>query len=135
MTDSLTFRNNKIHQHLSPILACNSKLIFQTSDSFPLITSHFCVLCGILCTFTFMLSSIDEAGIHTWQTTNILFIKKDPNLSPMPGWKWCRLWDLSCNKYKTCIYLGLFSLGKGFHLFKINWLDLYTRCYMNNQGR
>ena len=40
MTDSLTFKHNIIHKHLSFILACNSKSIFLTSDSFPLIMSH-----------------------------------------------------------------------------------------------
>ena len=34
------FRNNVKHKNSSPLLACNSKSIFPTSDSFPLIMSH-----------------------------------------------------------------------------------------------
>ena len=34
------FKNNVKHKNLSPLLACNSKSIFLTSDSFPLIMSH-----------------------------------------------------------------------------------------------
>ena len=34
------FKNNVKHKNLSPLLACNSKSIFPTSDSFPLIMSH-----------------------------------------------------------------------------------------------
>ena len=33
-------QNNTKHKNLSPLLACNSKSIFPTSDSFPLIMSH-----------------------------------------------------------------------------------------------
>ena len=40
MNNSLKFKNNMKHKNLSPILACNPKLIFPTSDSFPLIMSH-----------------------------------------------------------------------------------------------
>ena len=36
------FKNNAKHKNLSPLLACNSKSIFPTSDSFPLIKSHIC---------------------------------------------------------------------------------------------
>ena len=34
------FKNNVKQKNLSPLLACNSKSIFSTSDSFPLIMSH-----------------------------------------------------------------------------------------------
>ena len=34
------FKNNVKHTNLSPLLACNSKSIFSTSDSFPVIMSH-----------------------------------------------------------------------------------------------
>ena len=34
------FKNNVKHKNLSPLLACNSKSIFPTSDSFPLIMSQ-----------------------------------------------------------------------------------------------
>ena len=34
-------KNNVIHKNLPPFLACYSKSIFPTSDSFPLIMSHF----------------------------------------------------------------------------------------------
>ena len=34
------FKNNVKHKNLSPLLACNSKSIFPTSNSFPLIMSH-----------------------------------------------------------------------------------------------
>ena len=37
------FKNNVRHKNLSPLLACNSKSIFQTSDSFPLIMSQICL--------------------------------------------------------------------------------------------
>ena len=36
------FKSNVKHKNLSPLLACNSKSIFPTSDSFPLIMSHIC---------------------------------------------------------------------------------------------
>ena len=36
-------KNNVKHKNLSPLLACNSKSIFPTSDSFPLIMSHISV--------------------------------------------------------------------------------------------
>ena len=34
------FKHNVKHKNLSPLLACNSKSIFPTSDSFPLTMSH-----------------------------------------------------------------------------------------------
>ena len=34
------FKNNVKHKNLTPLSACNSKSIFQTFDSFPLIMSH-----------------------------------------------------------------------------------------------
>ena len=37
------FKNNVKHKNSSPRLACNSKSIFPTSDSFPLIMSHICI--------------------------------------------------------------------------------------------
>ena len=40
MDNSVKFKNNVKHRNLSPLLACNSKSIFPTSDSFPLIMSH-----------------------------------------------------------------------------------------------
>ena len=36
------FKNNVKHKNLSPLLACNSKSIFSTSDSSRLIMSHIC---------------------------------------------------------------------------------------------
>ena len=40
MINSLKCKNNTILKHLSPISSCNSKSMFPTSDSFPLIMSH-----------------------------------------------------------------------------------------------
>ena len=37
---SLKFKNNAKNKNLSPLKTCNSKSIFLTSDSFPLIISH-----------------------------------------------------------------------------------------------
>ena len=36
----LNFKNSVKHKNLSPLLACNSKSVFPTSDSFPLIMSQ-----------------------------------------------------------------------------------------------
>ena len=35
-------KNNVKHNNVLPLLACNSKSIFPTSDSFPMIMSHIC---------------------------------------------------------------------------------------------
>ena len=40
MDNSVKFKNNVKHKNLSHLLACNSKSIFPTSDSFSLIMSH-----------------------------------------------------------------------------------------------
>ena len=43
----LKFKNNEKYKNLSPLYACNSKSIFLTSDSFPLIMSHILYFIGI----------------------------------------------------------------------------------------
>ena len=43
MNNSLKFLNNVKYKSLSPFLAYNSKSIFPTSDSFPLIVIFFCI--------------------------------------------------------------------------------------------
>jgi len=43
--NSCNFKNNEKHKNFLPLLPCNSKSIFPTSDSFPLIMSHI-VICS-----------------------------------------------------------------------------------------
>ena len=40
----------------------------------------------------------DTGDVRTWHTIVILIAgnPKDAQFEPMPGWKWCRFWDLHC---------------------------------------
>ena len=62
-------KNNVKQKNLSPLLACNSKSIFPTSDSFPLIMSHL------------------------WQQYTIAYGQNAPSCDPLrrkgnPNWNW-----------------------------------------------
>ena len=94
MNNSVKFKNNVKHKNLSPLVACNSKSIFPTSDSFPLIMSHIAlplvmifIKAGHLCT-----SSTVQFQLKTMLFSMFFFSSSTWYFQPIPvseQWRLC----------------------------------------------
>ena len=81
MTNYLMFKNRMEHRNLSLLLVSNSKSIFLTSDSFPLIMSYFFIL---ICLFVFFwqVSYFFTSHSHAWCWKNYT-IRKPGYTTPL----------------------------------------------------